>query len=42
MVAPDVRALFKQRMKELFRRGRGMSVTGLIEAMTPKLRGWMA
>jgi RNA-directed DNA polymerase len=32
----------KESLKDLFRRGRGMSIGRLIEDMTPKLRGWIA
>jgi RNA-directed DNA polymerase len=40
--APESVRRLKQSLKELFRRGRGMSVGRLIEEMTPKLRGWIA
>ena len=41
-VAAEPVRRFKQALRELFRRGRGMSVGGLIAEMTPKLRGWVA
>ena len=40
--APESVRRLKQSLKEIFRRGRGMRVGTLIEAMTPKLRGWIA
>ena len=41
-VAPASVRRFKSKLKALFRRGRGQSLVGLIEALTPVLRGWMA
>lgn len=40
--APELVCRLKANLKDLFRRGRGMSVGRLIEEMTPKLRGWIA
>ncbi len=40
--APESVRRLKQSLKDLFRRGRGMSVGPLIEEMTPKMRGWIA
>ena len=41
-VAPASVRRLKSKLKALFRRGRGQSLVGLIEALTPVLRGWMA
>jgi len=41
-VAPAVLARFKGDLKQVFRRGRGRSLGRIIDALNPKLRGWMA
>ena len=41
-VAPAVLARFKGDLKQVFRRGQGHSLVRIIEALNPKLRGWMA
>lgn len=40
-VAPEVLARFKGDLKQVFRWGRGRSLGQIIEALNPKLRGWM-
>jgi RNA-directed DNA polymerase len=40
-VAPEVIKRFKGDLKAIFRWGRGRSIHNVIEALNPKLRGWM-
>ena len=40
-VAPDKVRRLKDKLKELFRRGRGRSLSRIIQELTPILRGWL-
>lgn len=40
-VAPESEGRFKEKLREVFRVGRGRSLGRLIEELSPKLRGWV-
>ena len=41
-VAPESVRRFKDKLREKFRKGRGQSLKGVIKAITPQMRGWLA